>query len=124
MDFTDVLLRYRRIALAGGPRAGKTTLVRNRVLDRLVVSTDSYLDLSWDEVPQRIVSDLRGAGDWWLLEGVRAPWCLRLGLEVDAAVWVWGARCELTAAQQGLATASRNVWDEWLASSGVPVFEL
>lgn len=124
MDFTDILLKYRRVVLAGGPRAGKTTLVRGRILDRLVVSTDSYLDLEWGEVPGRIIDDIRGAGDWWLLEGVRAPWCLRQGLEADCAVWVRGARCELTAGQQALAKACRSVWDEWVAEARIPVFEV
>lgn len=83
--FRQLLTQHQRIAIAGVPGAGKTTLSK-LVTDRLVFHTDDYIETEadkragrprgWDDVPRAVAVEL----PWKLpcvVEGVRAPAVLR-----------------------------------------------
>lgn len=89
----DALKRYKRIAICGGPRAGKTPL-SNLIEDRPVVHTDDYMHHAYLEAPGPIV-DFCKRQTRFVLEGVQGPRCLRgsteqqrAPLEVDAVIWL------------------------------------
>ncbi len=84
MIFSDWAKGYNRIAVVGGPKAGKTTLSLT-VKDRYVLHTDDFIDVNWDKVPQKIIDDL-AQHDKFLVEGVQAARALRKGLQVDVIV--------------------------------------
>ncbi len=78
--FLTALAQHQRIAIAGVPRAGKTTL-GTLVKDRLVFHTDDYIETEadrragvprgWDDVPRAVAVEI----PWKLpcvVEGVRA----------------------------------------------------
>ncbi len=126
MNLAEVFVAHKRVVVCGGPRAGKSTGCR--FSGRWVLSTDAYLldGTPWDEVPGLAIRDVAALGvSRWALEGCRAPWCLRAGLEADCAVWLAGSLVELEAGQQALAAAARSVWDEWRGGAvGMAVYEL
>lgn len=125
VQLAEVFARHARVVVCGGPRAGKTSACL--LSGRWVLSTDLYLEegAAWDDVPALARADAAALGSSrWALEGCRAPWCLRAGLEADAAAWLSGAREELSAGQQALAKAARSVWDAWLETAAIPAYEL
>lgn len=121
--FRELLKTKKRIAIAGGPRAGKTTLAMG-VRDRPVLSTDSYMSIDWENVPE-VVNDAVSELPEFILEGVQVARCLRKGLKVDAVVYLGMPRVELTKGQETMRKACRTVFEEWLRSgAGVDVIEV
>lgn len=59
--FQAMASRYRRIAIVGGPRTGKTTLSQV-VTDRPVIATDDFMGAPWEEVPSRVIARAQEAG--------------------------------------------------------------
>jgi len=82
--FSEWAKQHKKIAIVGGPKAGKTTLSL-AVKDRHVLHTDDYINMDWDRVPQQIIDDL-AEHDTFLVEGVQAARALRKGLKVDVIV--------------------------------------
>ena len=109
-----------RLVLAGGPRAGKTTLAAILAAGRPVIHTDDYIDCGWDKAPAAIVQACQGLSSF-VLEGCRAPWALREGLQVDGVLWLGKSFVELNDGQAALAKAARSVLDEWLCTTSCPV---
>lgn len=121
--FRAVLAKYKRVAIAGGPRTGKSSLA-NVVTDRTVLHTDDLMDERWEDVPA--VVRLRLAGNpSFVVEGVQVPRALRRGLEVDAVVWLGSAKVPLTPGQRTMAKAVGTVFEQWRAISAgrVPVIQ-
>jgi hypothetical protein len=83
----DVLRKFDRIALTGGPLAGKTTVFGAAVTDRRVVHTDDWRDKPWEMVPQLAASACVSAGRY-VCEGVRAAAIQRHGAEPQVVVWL------------------------------------
>lgn len=48
-ELADILSQFRRVAIAGGPRTGKTTLAA-AVTDRRVIATDDYMGKPWADI--------------------------------------------------------------------------
>jgi hypothetical protein len=115
---SQLLLDHSRVAIAGGPGSGKTTLA-SLVECRRVVHTDDWLHVGWSEVPGCVIDSLVGE-DRFVVEGVQVPRVLRKGLEVDVIVWLGGSWSELTSGQRAIGAGSRTVLDGWL--SGQPRF--
>jgi hypothetical protein len=113
-----VLLRlygkYRRVAVTGGPRAGKSTLVNNNTqhLD-FICHTDEYMALDWSEASAKIVERVAEHRAHIVVEGVAVPRALRKGLDVGAVIWLDGAHETLTTGQRTMAKGVRTVFDEW-----------
>ncbi len=113
------LANARRLAIAGGPRSGKSTLTARLLGDsdgRKVVCTDEFMGLPWSEASAAVVAHCRGLAEF-VVEGVRVPHVLRRGLEVDAVIWLDGSRDDLTPGQDSLRKGSRTVLDEWMQST-------
>lgn len=109
--FADVLAKYRRIGVAGGPRTGKTTLVE-RVADRPVVHTDDFMHLEWSLASLAVRDKLQGLPAF-VVEGVRVPHALRKGLIVDAVVWLDQPLVHTTYKQNDMSKACLTVFQQW-----------
>ncbi len=67
-----------RIAICGGPRTGKTTL-GERLAEKYaapLISTDEYMHVPWERVPDDILPELIPSAPW-ILEGVQAARVIR-----------------------------------------------
>lgn len=108
-----------RIAIAGGPRVGKTTLglrLHELLPERRLLHTDDLIDrMAWSEVSDFIVRDL--AGDPWIVEGVRVVHALRKGLEADLVIWMDRPWVPLTPGQASMSKAVGTVFAEWRRSN-------
>jgi hypothetical protein len=121
---TPILARYPRIAIAGGPRTGKSSIA-STITDRPVIATDDYMRLPWDDVPRAVIAQASASGARFVVEGVQVTRALRKGLQVDAVVWLDTPHVELTGAQQGMRTGMETVFREWQQmpeGKVVPVF--
>ena len=127
--FADVLRRYNRIAIVGGPRAGKTTLAR--LADRHVIHTDDYRTRSWEAVPHAVIADIRdleadslSRGNRWIIEGVQVARALRKGLEVDVVLVLNEPLEDLTTRQEGMRKGVMTVLASWFADhKDVPIMQ-
>ena len=111
MNYPDILKNFKRVAICGGPKTGKTTL-SNTIPHELVVHTDEYMNLSWEEVPPAIIARLTGCPSF-VIEGVQVPRVLRKGLEVDCVVYLERTWLPLTPPQRSLTKACFTVFGEW-----------
>ena len=112
--FAELLRRYQRIAIAGAPKCGKTTLAMT-VRDRPVLSTDSYMHIDWGDVPPIVIDAVKDMPRF-IIEGVQVARCLRKGLQVDAVIYLGRPHVPLTEGQSRMAKAVRTVYEEWLAN--------
>lgn len=114
--FASALAQYPRLAIAGGPKTGKTTLSRT-CTDRPIIHTDDYMDMEWSEASEQIVKDANGIAGPVLVEGVRVPHALRKGLDVYAVVWLDSPFSPLNARQESMAKATLSVYAQWRAKN-------
>lgn len=118
----DILSRYPRVAIAGGPRTGKTTL--SGIGDgRAVVHTDDWIDKTeWEGVPTEVIKAC-GSGPV-IVEGVQVPRALRKGLSVDCVVWCERPRALQTRKQLIMLAGLRTIFAEWASkdAGSTPVF--
>ena len=127
--FADVLKRYNRIAIVGGPRSGKTTLAR--LADRHVIHTDDYRTRSWEAVPHAVIADIRdleadslSRGNRWIIEGVQVARALRKGLEVDVVLVLNEPLEDLTTRQEGMRKGVMTVLADWYKDrKDVPILQ-
>jgi hypothetical protein len=116
--FAAVLERYNRIAIVGGPKAGKSTLA-DSVTDRPRWSSDSIIGThEWDAMPEAVKAACDGMGTRWVVEGVQVARALRKGLQVDAVVHLRGARDVLSPGQETMAKGVGTVLRDWRAADG------
>ena len=109
--FAQVLAKYDKIAIAGGPKSGKTTL-SNLARDHHVVHTDDYRD-SWDTAPEDAMKDLEGH-DKWIIEGIQVGRCLRKGLKPDIVIWSGEPRKALSPGQKVMSKGCKTIFHDWL----------
>lgn len=118
----DLLSRYPRVAIAGGPRTGKTTL--SALGDgRTVVHTDDWINRTeWEGVPTEVIKAC-GTGPV-IVEGVQVPRALRKGLSVDCVVWLERPRTLQTRKQLIMLAGLRTIFGDWASNNAgaVPVF--
>jgi ABC-type thiamine transport system ATPase subunit len=111
--FKEQLKKYDRIAVAGGPKAGKTTLCR-LVRDRTVIHTDSFMHDTWENVPRAVIADIvKTSPQRFVVEGVQVPRCLRKGLEVDAVLWLDEPLEKLSPRREGMRKGCLTVFADW-----------
>lgn len=123
-------LKLPRVAIAGGPRTGKTTLAgkahRARTADghgqpSVLIHTDDYIGLPWVDVPHFAILQCEKA-ERFVIEGVQVARCLRKGLKVDAVIWLEAERAPRTKQQESMAKGVKTVFMEWVAlTTGTPV---
>ncbi len=107
----ELLSKHSRVAIAGGPRTGKTTLSA-RITDRPVSHTDDFMKEPWERVPHLVIAMLRDLPAF-VVEGVQVPRTLRKGLEVDAVIWLDSPVTDQTSKQRTMSAACRTVFQEW-----------
>lgn len=113
----STLARFRRIAICGGPRRGKSTLAAK--LGRPVVATDDLMGLPWTAIPAAVIS--RASMDRCVVEGVQVARALRRGLEVDAVVYLLTPKVQLSPGQLSMGKAIHTIFTQWeLATRGQP----
>ena len=112
MTLSDILAKYPRLAIHGGPKHGKTTLAQ-RITDRPVLHTDDHMNQPWDAVPE-LVADECARFDRFAVEGVRVASALRNGLEVDCVLVMTIPKAELTPGQLRMARGCSRSLYRWL----------
>ena len=127
LDFPAILAEHARVAIVGGPGAGKTTL-SGTVTDREVFHTDDTVAGSWESVPHTWLATTREV-ERFVIEGVQTARYLRkaaeLGLPcpVDAVVHLEAPRIRLTSRQAGMCKGVTKTFGDWRRlSPDVPVF--
>jgi hypothetical protein len=107
-----------RLVIAGGPKAGKSTLAKK--LGGVVRSTDSVRELGWSEASAEVAAWFDDEGDW-TIEGVAAPRALRKwlsshpkGRPCDRVLYISGAHEALSPGQAAMSAGVRTVWEEIL----------
>lgn len=111
-EFSELLARYDRIAVAGVPRAGKTTLVAD-VADRPVFHTDDLIGVvEWADQPEHVNRLLAPLGRW-VVEGVQVARSLRKGLLPDAVVVLMRPKVPVSKGQAALGKAVTLWLRDW-----------
>ncbi len=123
--FKGVLAKYERIAICGGPRAGKSTLSMLALgTGKHVIHSDDYMALDWSEASAelaRVANNTRGG---LVVEGVAVPRALRKGLRVDCVVWLDEPLEPLTKGQQSMRKGCMTVFaDYYRDNKNVPVLQ-
>ena len=107
-----------RVILAGGPRAGKTTLaatIAARDPGRTIYGTDSLQELEWSAVSRRTALWFREPGPW-LIEGVATARAMRkwlrynpTGAPADMVIYLPRARASRKPGQLSMAKGVETV---------------
>lgn len=129
-QFREVLSRHPRVAIAGGPRVGKTTLAKS-ITDRRVFLAKEFESVAFDEIPTAM---LAATAEWrsFVVEGVMVARMLRraarMGLpaSVDAVLYLHRPHVERTPRQIGMAKGIHKIFKDWRAldrETPVYVFE-
>lgn len=119
-----------KIAIAGVPKAGKTTVAKILAEDVEVRSTDDLIDLGWSEASQK-ASEMFDEDASFIMEGVAVARALRKWLKanpegrpVDKVMWMGTPKVETTKGQnamgKGVETVMREILPE-LKRRGVEV---
>ncbi len=114
----NLLQRFNKIAIAGVPKSGKTTLLNSArrldALSRHYLSTDDFIGQPWEHVPALIIANLEEE-DRYFVEGVMVGRALRKGLAPDVVVWMGTPRIELSRGQSSLAKGCKTIFNQWAA---------
>lgn len=111
----ELVMSARRLAIAGGPRTGKTTLA-GRLIGRSQVHTDDFMALPWAEVPEATIAAC-SSHQCFVVEGVQVARALRKGLEVDAVIWMGRPMVTLSDGQASMAKGVYTVFQEWVTTN-------
>ncbi len=112
--FRDSIEAFPRIALAGGPRTGKTTL--SLLVDRKVrVHTDDFRQYNWDQVPERVIAVCH-SHPAFIVEGVQVGRCLRKGLQVDLVIWFEEPHEALSKGQMAMRKGCETIFHDWASN--------
>lgn len=109
----DILAQHDRVAIAGGPGTGKSTLA-GTVDDRPVLHTDDTKALDWADQPAAIIARAHGHHRM-VIEGVQVGRALRKGLAVDAIVILSEPQEARTKKQAAMAKGCDKILAEALA---------
>ncbi len=114
--FSAILDRFARVGIAGAPRTGKTTLSQIAQDRRPVIGTDAYKQMSWEDIPHRMIADVHGMPHY-VIEGVQVGRALRKGLPVDALVYLDEPKVEQSKGQVAMGKAIRTILADWVGRS-------
>jgi hypothetical protein len=118
LHFATLLSQHRKVAIAGGPKTGKSTLVIDHRalhgdgLRRPLFCTDD-IEAKWEDVPAIALEKLANY-QAWVIEGVQVGRCLRKGLRPDAVIYLKKAHIPLSKGQKAMEKGCRTIYEEWL----------
>jgi hypothetical protein len=112
VTFADLLLKYRRVAIVGGPKTGKTTHFAAMVTDREIIHTDDWKQLPWEVVPELAIAKAKPFAEF-VIEGVQVARALRKGLEVDAVFLTTKPKAPRKPGHVSMTKAVMTVFREW-----------
>ena len=122
MDYRDILKKYRRVAVVGGPVTGKS-IVTDSVSDRPIIHSDDipHEDITWSEHSQA-VKEACERHETFVVAGIAADRAVRKGLEVDAIIHCTESRALYS---QGQRTLKKQI-DQRVKklSKSIPTFTL
>lgn len=118
-NLAQILTKYKRIVIAGGPKTGKTTLA-SAVTDREVFHTDDFIGRPWEEIPYFVIDQVKNLTSY-VIEGIQAGRALRKGLKPDVVIYLTEHREPLTPRQQGMGKGCEAIFHDWLSTSTIPV---
>ena len=116
---TQALEQHARIAVAGGPNTGKSTLVQV-VTDRDLIHTDAWKGELWDLQPGLIIAACAPLARF-VVEGCQVPRALRKGLEVDCLIWLRNPVAERTDKQKAFGKGVTTVFESIAPKLTIPV---
>ena len=120
VTIAEILSRYKRVVIAGGPKTGKSTLASS-VTDRPVFHTDELAGERWEDIPELVKAQVEGK-DAFVVEGVQAGRALRKGLEADVVVYLTEPRAPRTKGQQTMGKGCATIFRDYLSSGpAVPI---
>ncbi len=120
--FKRVFDLFDKVAIAGAPRTGKTTLAK-LVTDRPIMHTDDHMGVDWSKQSENVAALINAQDGKCCVEGMTVPRALRKGMKVDAVIWLNSPKVEQTKGQQTMGKAARTVFDEWRAANpDTPVY--
>lgn len=107
-----MLEQYPRVAITGGVKTGKTTLVEALELGREVLHTDDLAPLGWSEASAKAAEIVNAHQGPIIVEGVAVPRALRKGMKVDCVIWLGKAHVPLLAGQAAMTKGCQTVMRE------------
>lgn len=120
--FSRVFSLYDKVAIAGAPKTGKTTLAK-MVTDRPILHTDDHMNHEWSKQSENLVTMANAQEGKFCVEGMTVPRALRKGMKIDAVIWLNSPKVEQTKGQVTMGKAARTVFNEWRAANpDVPVY--
>ncbi len=112
--FKNVLAKYQRIAICGGPRTGKTTLSRlAHSKKHSVLHGDNFMTLDWSKASATLAAQANEIAGPVVIEGVAVPRALRKGMRVDCVVWLDEPLTKLNAGQEAMRKGCVTVLADW-----------
>lgn len=122
-----MLAKHPRLAIAGGPRCGKTTLacyVRDSIGDRPVFLDERFRGLEWAAVPLAMIAATEKLSRF-VIESVNVARALRKGMQVDGVVYLHKPRVERIPGQIRMAKGVHTVFTQWRSQNReTPVYVL
>jgi hypothetical protein len=119
-----MLEKYPRVAIAGGPKVGKTTAVLKLASTAVPASMklattryfagDDLIALGWSEASEALAEQVNKHTGPLVVEGVQVPRALRKGMRVDCVIWLSHPHVALTKQQEAMAKGCGTVMREWL----------
>ena len=107
----DLLAKYPRIAIAGGPRTGKTMLA-GRVTDRPVLLAKDFELFGIEAAPVAMIA-ATSSRERFVIEGVWVARALRKGMAVDAVIYLHRPRVKRIPGQIRMAKGVHTVFKQW-----------
>ena len=108
-DYIELVACYKKVALTGPPKSGKTILA-NQIKDRSIIHADDYRT---DLAPGIEAVKL----NMFLIEGVQVPRILSKGLDVQIVICLNKSLESLDAYQRDTAKSVHSILTEWSRSS-------
>src|SRR5208283_5031803 len=81
-EIQDIDIKGRNIAIIGAPASGKTYLAAQLKGSHVIVHTDSFIHLGWDNAVLSVIDHLNVLPGNWICEGVQVIRMLRKGVEI------------------------------------------
>ncbi len=122
--FKRVFDLFDKVAIAGAPKTGKTTLAK-LITDRAVFHSDDLLTegMPWSGQSADLAANMNVKEGKFVVEGMTVPRALRKGMKVDAVIWLNTPKVDQTKGQVTMGKAARTVFNEWRAANpDVPIY--